>query len=263
MNYSLSNMLSSVGSGFNPLILNPAVWFDGSDASTMFDSTTGGSLVTPGNPIARWEDKSGNARHITQATLINRPTRIAASQNGRDIVRFDGANDFLQITNNFLDNLSGLTIFIVNKWQLNISGTGILLSYGQAGSNNTDILYGSAPERAAQVNNGNDATGYFSSTAPSNHVIETMAFDGTKTGNTNRLRIISDGITQSLIYTDTVPSLTASPTSPSFMIGGYFPFPTNFYYLGDIAEIIVLPYAANPDQITRVNSYLKSKWATA
>jgi hypothetical protein len=83
------------GLGFNPLSLGPALWLDASDSSTLYDATTGGSLVGAGGAVARWEDKSGNARHATQATLANRPLRTLGVQGGKDVLAFDGSNDFL------------------------------------------------------------------------------------------------------------------------------------------------------------------------
>ncbi len=110
MNYSLSNMLSSSGGAFNPLSLSPVAWFDGADANTMFDSTTGGSIVAPGDAIARWEDKSGNGRHATQSTVINRPIRTASGQNNKNVVTFDGTND--RMTFGRID-LTAATLFAV------------------------------------------------------------------------------------------------------------------------------------------------------
>lgn len=112
MNYSLSNMLSSSGGAFNPLTLSPVVWFDGADENTMFDSTSGGSIVAPGAAIARWEDKSGNARHATQSTVINRPIRTASGQNGKNVVTFDGTNDRLNFAR---FDLTASTFFLVTK----------------------------------------------------------------------------------------------------------------------------------------------------
>ena len=83
--------------------VNPAsiaglqLWLDAADSSTLFDATSGGSAVAADGAVARWEDKSGNARHPTQATGGSRPTRKTAIRNGRDIVRFDGSNDLMEI----------------------------------------------------------------------------------------------------------------------------------------------------------------------
>jgi hypothetical protein len=73
------------------------LWLDASDATTLFDATSGGSLVAADGGVARWEDKSGNARHATQGTSGNRPLRKTTVQGGKDVLRFDGSNDSLSI----------------------------------------------------------------------------------------------------------------------------------------------------------------------
>jgi hypothetical protein len=82
-----------VGS-FNPLSLSPSLWFDFSDLTTLFQDTGGTSPVTTtGQSIARINDKSGNARHATQATPAAMPTYSTSSTiNGRAIGSFDGGD---------------------------------------------------------------------------------------------------------------------------------------------------------------------------
>ncbi len=62
---------------------------------TLYDATSGGSLVASGAAIARMEDVSGNGNHATQSTGIAQPTRQVAARNGMDAARFDGSNDVL------------------------------------------------------------------------------------------------------------------------------------------------------------------------
>lgn len=69
--------------------------YDFSNPASLYDATSGGSLVASGAAIARAEDQSGNAAHMTQETAANRPLRIVAAQNGLDAARFDGSNDYL------------------------------------------------------------------------------------------------------------------------------------------------------------------------
>lgn len=73
------------------------LWLDASDASSLYDATSGGSLVAADGAVARWEDKSGNGRHATQSTSGSRPLRKAAQQYGRDTLLFDGSNDSMAI----------------------------------------------------------------------------------------------------------------------------------------------------------------------
>jgi hypothetical protein len=87
---------------WTPAIISPHTWIDFSDSSTLFDATSGGSVVTNGIGIARAEDKSGNGRHFTQSTSGNRFTWTSGVQNGLGVARGDGgdcltantANDF-------------------------------------------------------------------------------------------------------------------------------------------------------------------------
>lgn len=59
------------------------LWLDASDASTV---TLDGS-----NNVSQWNDKSGNARHATQATVLTRPNYVTAAQNGLNAIRTTAA----------------------------------------------------------------------------------------------------------------------------------------------------------------------------
>lgn len=74
--------------GLDPLTLSPAVWLDASDASTLYDATSGGSLVSAEGLVARWQDKSGNGRHATQSDSAQRGTRKASYRGSLDAVDF-------------------------------------------------------------------------------------------------------------------------------------------------------------------------------
>jgi hypothetical protein len=62
---------------------------------TLWDATSGGSLVAADGQIARVDDVSGNGHHMTQGTSSARPVRKVAARNGLDVARFDGSDDFL------------------------------------------------------------------------------------------------------------------------------------------------------------------------
>jgi hypothetical protein len=66
------------------------LWLDGSDAGTLYDATSGGSLAAADGAVARWEDKSGNARHFTQGTSGVQPLRKTSVKNGLSAVEFTG-----------------------------------------------------------------------------------------------------------------------------------------------------------------------------
>jgi hypothetical protein len=99
-------------------VSNCQLWLDASDASSLYDATSGGSLVVSGGVIKRWQDKSGNGLHATEAT--NGPTRVASGRRGLDVVRFGGTNvlSFASSTAtfNFLHNATGGAVFAVYKF---------------------------------------------------------------------------------------------------------------------------------------------------
>jgi len=84
---SLRGQLLS-GSRFSPLSLfttsEPGFWYDPSDLTTMFQDTAGTTPVTtPGQTVARINDKSGRGNNATQATAASRPTYGIVPLGGR------------------------------------------------------------------------------------------------------------------------------------------------------------------------------------
>lgn len=61
------------------LLPNLITWLDADDLST---------ITLSGSDVSDWNDKSGSANHVTQATSARRPTRVANSQNGRAALDF-------------------------------------------------------------------------------------------------------------------------------------------------------------------------------
>lgn len=102
------------GGSFDPTGITGLIgWWDASDSATLYSVTSGSTLATADGGVARWEDKSGNGLHFTQATANDRPLRRVASLNARDGVEFDGANDHMVALD--VNATSFLTLFIVHK----------------------------------------------------------------------------------------------------------------------------------------------------
>jgi hypothetical protein len=80
--------LTSRRMGFSPASLfalsEPGVWLDPSDLTTMFQDTAGTiPVTTPGQSVARINDKSGRGNNATQATAASRPTYGIVPLGGR------------------------------------------------------------------------------------------------------------------------------------------------------------------------------------
>ena len=63
------------------LSIDAALWLDASDSSTIEEN---------GGKVSQWDDKSGNNNHLTQATDANQPTTGTRSQNGLNVLDFNG-----------------------------------------------------------------------------------------------------------------------------------------------------------------------------
>lgn len=74
---------------WTPAQITTALWLDASDAST---------ITTVSGAVSQWNDKSGNARNVTQGTAANRPVVTTAGLGGKDVITFDGIDDVLTTT---------------------------------------------------------------------------------------------------------------------------------------------------------------------
>jgi hypothetical protein len=220
------------GGGFDPLSLSPALWLDASDSSTLYDAVTGGSLVAADGLVARWEDKSGNARHVAQATSGDRPLRKTSQINGKDVVRFVSDDRLSRIS-----SVIGIgTLFIVNKPTFTFLG-------GIFGSTNPDDK-GLRLETSSTLwkSSGGDDISFGTGGA--------LYINGSLTNNFGSYGIphlvcAYRGSSHPSTYTD-------------WSIGRYF---SGRNYLGDIAEIILYPTALSTTNRQDVEAWLNTKYA--
>lgn len=71
---------------WSPMALNPRCWFDASDTT---------SITSSSNKVSQWNDKSGWARDMTQATAAKQPTTGLVTQNGLNTVGFDNSSQWI------------------------------------------------------------------------------------------------------------------------------------------------------------------------
>jgi len=236
-------------SGFNPLSLEPAMWLDAADTRTLYDATTGGSLVLPDGAVARWEDKSGNSNHGTQATLARQAILKTNQQNGKSVIRFNGVTS------------PGTGTFFSHPWNETAEFTffAALKStvavyrqiFGAAASGPVTLLY-------------TGPGGYFGS------FDNTPAFKSSTTSIQNAWNVIS-AIKNTNLSLRTNRVLEYGPlaftryggdSNNRQAIGGYANPTIEESFGGDIGEIIVYPKTLTTGQCLQVEGYLKKKWAT-
>jgi hypothetical protein len=224
------------------------IWFDGSDI-TQFQPTN----PSDGDGITQWNDKSNFAHNANpEGSPANavRPTYQTAEQNSLSVVEFDGTNDCLSINPvAWVRGLQNFTFFVVAKYDgtgstrflsttdtddIVIKNTGTEITVGMAGA--------TAVTSSLALN-----TGYH---------IHTLVFDGTASGDSNRLKYRYDGTQKSLTFTGTVGTAIDNAVD-KFLIGcgdgtGFFD--------GQIAEVIAFQETLNGTDLGDIESYLTSRW---
>lgn len=94
MKMSLGLGLTRTKAIWAPSVLEPVVWYDPSDLSTLFQDAAGTiPVASVGDPVGRVEDRSGNGFHLTASSDAARPTYQASG--GFSWLEFDGVDDKL------------------------------------------------------------------------------------------------------------------------------------------------------------------------
>jgi len=102
---------------WSPANITTALWLDAADGST---------VTTVSGAVSQWNDKSGNGRHVSQATAGSRPSYLASGLNGKNIVRFD--SDFLSASA-YNNPTSSYSIFDVAIRESTLEAQGTIFGY--------------------------------------------------------------------------------------------------------------------------------------
>jgi len=258
------------------------LWLDAADASTLYDATTGGSLVAADGGVARWEDKSGNGRHATQGTSADRPARKTAIQGGKDVLRFDGSNDFLSIpsstaTFNFLHD-GDSTVFAVYKWTAPASGAN--RRYLFSNHVNDDSIGGTTGSALHLRNDFGDALPYSkvqflasnngatrtnSYTSDNSYPVDafhvlTVQLDHANATNASRAVFRKSGTVQSDVAEGQNASLPTGNATYDLHLCTQAGPTNRLFAQCDLCEIIMYDSALSDANRELVESYLLAKW---
>jgi hypothetical protein len=259
------------------------LWLDAADPAVLFDATSSGSLVAADGAVARWQDKSGNNRHATQSTSGNRPLRKAAVQNGKDCLRFDGANNFFTVSGTqaafkFLHDGTQCTVYWVAKFgnTFDPNAQHAVLNTGGASGYEIGYLVGYEDRAAASVNNGFISSAIMDSggnrawlnrpsnvISPQTYVVyeERLNASNATASLRSLVRINGVDVTSTNTLTNAPSSENAAydMTIGSFTSGGTQASPL----LGDLCEIIIFNTAVSDADRARLQAYLFAKWGIA
>ena len=237
-NYCFANGAAGLGVAFStgelwtPAALTTSLWLDAADDTTI--------TLNSGN-VSAWNDKSGNARHATQATAASQPLYATSAVNGLNVVRPDTDNEFLGLD----VALSPGSIFMVYATESGQTGdTGKFLLGDRPGLTRYYHFHAGATA---------DLLFYFIVAAAVNGAPAAARVNGTA--------IAPLAVTKTTSHT--ILALT------EFKAGGPWYFsalgtdnysPSDRSWRGDYAEVIVLPAAATTTQTELLEGYLAWKW---
>ena len=221
-----------------------ALWLDADDATTI--TKDGGNLVS------QWNDKSGNARHVTQATAANQPTYQAAGLNSKPSLYFDAASRYL--TSAAVSAHSGpWSVFAVAKQ----AGTGPGIILAQDGDSGTRIAH------YARFNSSSDilpipfnsaGTPFFptmTGAVTSPCIVGSVCSSSSATAYLNGAGGTATGITGTL----------ATGSRP-ITVGRIDISGAESYLNGQVSEIILVPSAVSEAVRQKFEGYLAWKWGT-
>jgi len=227
-------------------------------------SIAGSALIVDYDPAYEYALNSGNLSalgnnasaattyDLTTAAAGNQPpynTVDATANNRPTIGNFDGSADCLRnLTANPIAGRTQCTAFLVAQinpviGQLIISGASTPMAIQVL--SNTMYVYSSGSNYGQLT---------YSSTA---WVIVELVYDGTQTGNANRLKLFINGTQQTLTFSGTIPAILAASTT--FFMGALndaaaVPF------AGKIAQYLVVNSADTVDVNPRMRRYLGAKF---
>jgi hypothetical protein len=224
---------------YNVSSLNPLLWLDAADSSTI---TSSGGLVS------LWEDKSVNGHDAIQTNSSYKPE--VASYNGLNIIRFDG--DVMTIPGGILGTNAFTDITVYGYFKNNqLPENGALFSQ--------DVQGGTVEARAPSVNsvrwmaNTNWLSNTYNGDTTNYHAMRFESFTGVATGRE--------------VYRDN--SIIASSTTANSFTGN-----NSTMYIGsdtananrantiDMAEFIVFSSKLTAAQISNLESYFAKKWSS-
>ena len=204
-----------------------------------------------------WTDLSGNGRN---GTLVNGTSYSSA--NGGTMV-FDGVNDDVRIAN-LAPILNATTNFSLDMWfKVPTPSSGAfnsIFSYGWDSRYNADILlYVTSNKVGIQVNNGSDGSGECSYVSTNFSNVQ-IVYNGTSTGNSNRLKLYLNGAEQILTYGYTVPSITSTIPGGQNAIGSYSTPSYNNFLTGNVSVARLYNRSLTPTEVTTNFNALKSRY---
>jgi hypothetical protein len=218
-----------------------------------YDAADLTSISVSGSDVTQWNDLSGNGHNATQGTSTNRPKSGTRTLNSKNVLDFDGTNDFL-INNGIAASYTGtskpFTIFQVTQLDTT-AGNQTSWSIANSSAGNPRI-FPTNEQIIIRNNSGTEVGPSITGAYNTNSQFLTYRSSGTNfTGFINKTLILTSA------YSLGSRSLNVAS------IGTYRGF--NFasgvqFWNGVIGEMIYYDRELTTSEVGQVHDYLSDKW---
>ena len=250
----------------NPNVLpNLSLWYNASASTTTVNGVVTNNFnvsVVNGTSISAWSDISGGGHDSNvNGGSGKEPNYATPIQNGLGAVFYTSTNsenlDINPIA--WSQNLSGFTIYVIAR-PTSLPVTKFPLLY-----TDTDLgIWWNGTNWSAGQSIGNYGTTTLTNDTTKFHIYG-FIFDGTQTGNANRLKFRYDRTDQTLTFTGTIGTTTGTPAYMFFggdnrgSVGAGNAL-SGTYMDGYIGEVLIFTRSLSASEITSTENYIKTKW---
>ena len=238
-------------------------------AGSIDANTFNSGLITSGTEITSWHNAGGLSSHDWNSTGGQRPEWYSNLQNGHGVVRFNGTTSGTP-TGEDADNNENLTINPVTYLQ-SLAGVTQIIAFRNLSAVNS-IRYCCSTDTHGFEWGQNNTTwigGFAGATftvntlvADTNFHIVTLWYDGSQTGNANRLKVRLDGVPTTLTFTGTVAATTSGATK--YFYGGATGTSSSNqsnFWIGDIGDLFIWTRTLTSPELFAAEDYLMNYWA--
>jgi hypothetical protein len=236
-------------------------WYDASDT---------GTITVSGSNVTQWNDKSANGLNLVQATSAKQPLSGTRTQNGKNMIDYDGSNDLLSSNAaasawKFLTDATGSTVFVTmfcdtssaDRVMFDVANGSIanVASYSWLINSNDTGNFGKGTDNPSGYSWFISATNQtFSDNAAQTW---SVVSDPTNATAANRVKIYKNLSLDSTTNAQTGTSSTSNPAQP-LNVGGYVNYSGSFD--GGICEILIYDSILSAGDVSDNQSYLANKW---
>lgn len=252
---------------FSPLDISPdIIWLDAQD--TVYQERTGVAATTEAiandDPVGTWLEKGSGGNYFTAEADAERPTIQNAALNGLRTVRFSGSNCLTIAASAFLRNKGGAAIVIAGRISTLQAASRIVAIQTATGGTRFDFGENNAAGQLIAGFRRLDANANFAATtangaANTAYSVFSASVDALYGGTASNV-ILVNARTQGARDTNGTGNFEDTD-SARICVGGFRGAALSLGFIGDIAEVVIVPRYCDQGEVRQIEDYLAARYA--